>query len=51
MTYRTENDKRRAVYILAAIAVAAVLALSMLGNGREACNAVRGADTCAYALR
>lgn len=51
MTYRTEADKRRAVYILAAIAVAAVLALSVLGNGLEACNAVQGADTCAYALR
>lgn len=51
MTYRTPTDKLRAVYILAAIAVAAILALSVLGNGLEACNAVQGASTCAYALR
>lgn len=51
MTYRTETDKRHVIYLLAAVAVASILALSLLGNGLDACSAVQSSDTCAYALR
>lgn len=53
MTYRTDKDKRRAIYLLAALATACVLALSIMGTGDalEACKAVQSASTCLYALR
>lgn len=49
MTYRTKTDKRRAIYILAAVAVAAILALPLLGNGMADCTA--STDMCVYSLR
>lgn len=49
MTHRTATDKRRAVYLLGAIAVLAIIGLATMGNGRAACTA--SADICAYSLR
>ncbi len=55
MTYRTAEDKRRAVYLLAAVAVTSIAALAIIGSDNaaslEACSAVHSADTCSYALR
>ena len=51
MSYRTATDKLRATYILAGIAMLAILALCLAGNGLETCNAVQSLETCLYALR
>lgn len=49
--YRTPTDKLRATYILAGIAVLAILALCVAGNDLETCSAVQSLETCLYALR
>lgn len=51
MTYHTPTDRLRATYILAGIAMLAILALCLAGNGLEACSAVQSLETCLYALR
>lgn len=51
MTYRTATDKIRALYIMAGIAVLAIIALCITGNEMNACQAVQSFNTCAYALR
>ncbi len=53
MTYRTDKDKLRAIYLLAAVVTACIAALAILGTGDalEACKAVQSASTCLYTLR
>ena len=53
--YRTERDKRRALYIGATLATALIAALAAMGadNGRalERCSLSHSFDTCAAAIR
>ncbi len=53
MTYRTDKDKRRALYLLGAVATACIAALAILGtsDALETCKTVQSASTCLYALR